>query len=83
MMADVDQMVREESERFYAKLPELLPEMEGKWVVFRDGEVKSTHDDQDAALRTALKEYGMHGGYVIAEVAEVKPAHLSALAALG
>lgn len=70
--------VREEMGRFREALPRLLPELEGRWVVFRDGEVVSVHDDEEQAYRAAVEQFGPAGGQVIARVEPERTVPLSA-----
>jgi hypothetical protein len=67
----VHERVFAESERFRARLPELLKsEFAGKWIVFRDNQVVSAHDDVESAYADGLKRFGLYGGQVITEVKE-------------
>jgi hypothetical protein len=70
--------VHEEMQRFRAELPRLLTEMKGKWVVFRDGQVQSVHDTEEAAYSAGLSKFGREGGHVVAQVAEEHPIPLNA-----
>ena len=63
--------VLEEAQRFYEKLPELLVELQGKWVVFLDGEVRSVHDDENSAYEVATATFGPEIAFVIAQVVDV------------
>lgn len=63
--------VHEEMGRFLKALPALLLKLRGKWVVFKDGEVKSIHTSEDEAFLAGREAFGSQGGHVIAEVAEV------------
>ena len=65
-MDDAYKAVMEEMERFRAALPELLKTLPGKWVVFKDGEVRSVHDDEDAAFLAGMQAFGRDGGHVVA-----------------
>jgi hypothetical protein len=56
--------------RFAAALPRLKPQYAGRWVVFKDGEVASAHDSEEAAYRAGLEQFGRLGGQVVARVAE-------------
>jgi hypothetical protein len=62
------QRVLEESRRFRAALPELLPQYNGRWVVFRNGAVVDAFDDEDDAYVAAVDKFGVGGGFVIARV---------------
>lgn len=63
------QRVLEESKRFRARLPELLPRYSGRWVVFLEDEVRGVFDDEEDAYVAAVQEFGVRGGFVIARVA--------------
>lgn len=69
--------VRAEMALFRAALPRLLQELPGRWVVFRDGQVQSVHDDESAAFSEGLRRFGREGGHIVAQVAEerVVPLH--------
>jgi hypothetical protein len=68
-MDEIATRVLEESRRFRAKLPELMKTYEGRWVVFRDGDVKDDFEDEEEAYVAAVNAFGVHGGFVIAHVA--------------
>jgi hypothetical protein len=53
-MGTVSEKVLEETKLFRAALPGLLEEHRGKWVVFKDGSVRSFHDDEKAAYDAAV-----------------------------
>jgi hypothetical protein len=80
-MSTATEKVRQEMERFNAALPELMKALQGKWVIFKDGQVQSHHDDETSAYLKAVETYGLEGGFVIAEVREQKPVLLSAAVA--
>ena len=69
--------------RFRAALPELLKDHAGKWVVFRDGQVVSVHDDEEAAYRAGREAFGLRGGHVVAPVEEQRTIPLTAAFAYG
>lgn len=75
--------VKNESARFRAKIPQLLPLYKGKWVVFRDDAVVSVHSDEESAYVAGLKQFGPGGGHVVAVVREPEPVLLSAAIAFG
>jgi hypothetical protein len=77
-IADTAERVRQEMCRFEASLPRLMPLYADRWVVFRDGEVVSVHEDEEAAYRAGIEEFGRHGGHVVAQVAEPRVVPLSA-----
>src|SRR5690348_4709090 len=49
-MKDPAVAVREEMDRFIEVLPQLLLQIPGKWVVFREAKVQSVHEDEDSAF---------------------------------
>lgn len=79
----IRERVMNEAARFRAKLPELLGQYDGKWVVFRDGAVASVHADQEAAYLAGLSQFGPAGGHVVAVVREPEPVLLSGAIAFG
>ncbi len=62
------QRVLEESRRFRTRLPELVQQYNGRWVVFLDGDVKGAFDDEEDAYAAAVTKFGVRGGFVIARV---------------
>jgi hypothetical protein len=70
--------VRQETLRFREALPELLKTHAGKWVVFRDGEVKSVHPTEEEAYKAGLDQFGRDGGQVIVQVVEEPPFPITA-----
>ncbi len=60
--------IAEESRRFRARLPELLPKYNGRWVVFRDGAVHADCDTEDEAYAEGIRKFGSHGGFVLHQV---------------
>ena len=77
-IADTAERVREEIRRFEASLPRLMPLYRDRWVVFRDGDVVSVHDDEEAAYRAGIEKFGRYGGHVVAQVAEQRVVPLTA-----
>jgi hypothetical protein len=75
---DIAARVLAESLELRRQMPVLLKRIRGKWIVFRDGKVQSQHRTEDAALRAALKAYGVHGGFVIARVEPIEPRPITA-----
>ncbi|HWO26375.1 MAG TPA: hypothetical protein VNO30_46925 [Kofleriaceae bacterium] len=75
--------VANESARFRARIPQLLAQYRGKWVVFRDGAVVSVHHDEETAYADGLRLFGPAGGHVVALVQEPEPVLLSAAIAFG
>lgn len=71
MAKDVADRVRAETLRFHDALPELMKTLAGRWVVFRDGEVKSDHTTEAEAYDSGVAVLGLEGGFVVAPVAEV------------
>jgi hypothetical protein len=65
---DNAQRVLEESRRFRKRLQELLPQYEGRWVVFRDNEVQGAFDDEEQAYAAGVEKFGVRGGFAIARV---------------
>lgn len=63
------QRVLDESKRFRARLPELVPRYDGRWVVFLDGDVKDDFEGEEEAYVAAVRRFGVNGGFVIARVA--------------
>jgi hypothetical protein len=49
-------------------MPALMERIPGKWIVFRDGEVRSGHRSMEAAFAAAIKKYGVRGAFVISRV---------------
>jgi hypothetical protein len=71
--------VKEEMARFEAALPGLLQTVRGRWVVFRDGNVVSIHDDARTAYEDGLRRFGPAGGHVVAPVEETQTIPITAL----
>jgi hypothetical protein len=76
-------LVKNESARFRAKIPQLIPLYKGKWVVFRDDAVVSVHPDEESAYVAGLKQFGPGGGHVVAVVREPESILLRASIAFG
>jgi hypothetical protein len=79
---DNAQKVLEESRKFRARIPELVPDYNGRWVVFLNNEVKYAFDDEEEAYVTAVNEFGVRGGFVVALVTEDAGAPVPISAAL-
>lgn len=79
----VRERVMAEAARFRAKIPQLLTDYRGMWVVFRDDTVVSAHPDEEAAYVAGLKLFGPSGGHVVAIVREPEAVLLSAAIAFG
>lgn len=75
-MTDAHDRVKAEMARFLEALPKLRETLEGRWVVFLDGAVRSDHDTQERAYVSAVDVFGLQGGFVVAQVVEVKPVHV-------
>lgn len=69
--------MREEMDRFRAALPELAHRHAGRWVVFLDGRVRSTHDDAVSAYAAAVADLGPTAGFVVAPASHEAPVRLS------
>lgn len=83
-MSESARAVLEESRRFRRQLPELLQQIPGRWVMYKDGRVQSVHDAPGEAYAEGLRRYGLHGGFVVSQVvAETRPAPLTASLAFG
>lgn len=76
--APPSERVRQETLRFREALPELLKTHGGKWVVFRDGEVKSVHESEEEAYQAGLERFGRDGGQVVVQVVEEPPFPITA-----
>lgn len=76
--------VLEESRLFRAKLPQLLPKYEGRWVIFLNNAVQGDFEEQEEAYATAVRRFGVRGGFVIAQVTPdaAEPVAMSAVALL-
>jgi hypothetical protein len=75
--------VKQEMQAFRANLPDLLPDHPGQWVVFIDGKVVDFYVDEESAYAAAMKAFGPHAGFVVAEVAPEKPQPVSARVLFG
>ncbi len=60
--------VLEETIRFHAAMPDLLQAYAGRWVVFREGRVSSTHATEDDAYTAGLLAYGRDETYIVDRV---------------
>ena len=67
-LTPIQAKVYEESKRFKEALPSLLKTLEGKWVVFRNGEVVCVQDDEEAAYIAGIELFGVYGCHVVAQV---------------
>jgi len=78
VVESASERVLQETLRFRAALPDLLKTHPGKWVVFRDGEVKSVHETEEEAYKAGLEKFGRDGGQVVAPVVEQPPIPITA-----
>jgi hypothetical protein len=76
-MATAEQ-VREETMKFHAALPGLLEKHRGKWVVFKNGTVSSEHANDIEAYSDGVRKFGVDGGFVVAQVTEVRSTPVTA-----
>ncbi|HXH95257.1 MAG TPA: hypothetical protein VNN25_27025 [Thermoanaerobaculia bacterium] len=83
-MISLDDKIRAQWERFLVDLPGFLLDdaLAGKWICYLDG-VHYAGADQNDAYRFGLERYGIDGGFVIAQVVEQKPLHVSRLGSAG
>lgn len=72
-------LVNNESARFRAKIPQLLPLYKGKC----DDAVVSVHSDEESAYVAGFKQFGPGGGHVVAAVRKPEPVLLRAAIAFG
>ncbi|MBI5487906.1 MAG: hypothetical protein HY905_11285 [Deltaproteobacteria bacterium] len=70
--------VKQEMQAFRVALPDLLRDHPGQWVVFIDGKVVDFYVDEESAYGAAIRAFGPHAGFVIAQVAGEKPQPVSA-----
>jgi hypothetical protein len=82
-MGTVSERVLEETKLFRAALPGLLEKHRGEWVVFKNGVVRSFHDNEKSAYVAAVQEFGSGSGYVIAPVVETHPTPVTAAVMFG
>lgn len=75
---DINEKVRQEMGRFRHALPGLMATHQGRWVVFKDGQVHSSHETSAEAHRAGVQAFGVFGGQVIARVAAEEPRPISA-----
>jgi hypothetical protein len=75
-IAEANQRVADEMERFRAALPSLLidEKFAGRWVVFKDNRVVNVFDDEADGYRWARTNLGKLSGFVLARV-EPEPIH--------
>ena len=71
--------VRAETARFRARLPELLQNIPGRWVIFRDGEVVADFLTEKEAHDEAVARYGTGDGFLVVQIEEEQPRTVSPL----
>ncbi len=81
--AELMSRVLAETRRFRAALPQLLATYSGRWVVFKDGAVRSVHDSMEEAYRAGIRMFGPGGGHVVDCVAERAAAPATAAVVFG
>jgi predicted small secreted protein len=70
--------VFKEMERFDKALPELQKTHQGQWVVYKGGEITSSHATEEEAYQAGLDAFGRMGGHVVVQVISQEPTPLSA-----
>lgn len=75
---EVAAKVLEETKRFQANLPELMKELEGRWVLYKDGRVTAVFQTEDEAFKAGLETFGLDGGHIVICVEPMDPIPLSA-----
>ncbi len=68
-MDDKNAAIDSEKKAFNARLPAMLQEHVGKFVVFKGGEPIGFFSDASDAYGFAMDKYGPEGGFLIREVA--------------
>ena len=58
----------QEEEALFAQKEALLRQYEGKYVLFRDGQVQSLHDTQEEAFTAGVRKYGRDGVFLARKV---------------
>lgn len=81
-MPSIFEEILEESLRFRAVLPQLLPHYAGQWVLFKDGRVSSFHADEEDACVAGRNRYGS-ACFMVDRVEEKRPEPLSAAVVYG
>ena len=70
--------VLESTKCFDTALPRLMAEgLGGRWVVFRGAEMHGDFATEDEACRSAVAEFGRHGGFAVVQVGPREPTLLS------
>lgn len=78
MVEPSEKTIQAEAERFRAALPKLRGDLDGKWVVFKDGVVRGVYGEQEEAYVAGVREFGSRGGFLVARVEEQIAVPLSA-----
>ena len=77
MTTDFLDALRKEQEAFDAKLPELLHDHKGEFVVIKDGELVALFPSYEDAYADALGRFGHDAVFLISEVIERSPVPVS------
>ncbi len=77
-MTDVSARVLEETKRFQANLPVLMRELEGRWVLYKDGRVIDVFQTEDEAFKAGLEKFGLDGAHIVIRVEPMDPVPLTA-----
>ncbi len=70
---DFEKAISEEKAEFRRQLSKLKKTLENKWVLFKDGKVVESFDDEDTAYAEGLQRYGTDEPFLITCVEEEKP----------
>jgi len=79
-MHPIDRKVQTQWQRFVDELPTLLSRHPNAWVAYLDG-VQHVAATEGASYDWALEHLGIDAGFVVAQVAEVRPVLLRAAGA--
>jgi hypothetical protein len=82
-MSQLESAVLRETLNFREMLPTLMVSHSGKWVLFKDGRVFSTHATETEAFEAGVSAFGSEGGFVVALVAKTRSTPINAAAAFG
>jgi len=74
----VDARVVAEAERFRDELPQLMQKYAGRWIVFHEGQVVSSHATEEEAFVAGLSSPGPDAGHVVAAVREIEDVFVGA-----
>jgi hypothetical protein len=69
--------IEEEQRAFDRQLPSLLEKHEGKFVLFKNGQVVEVFDDEGAAYEAGLDRFGIDTIFLIAKIEESDPQPVS------